>query len=195
MGKQQPLRNTRTVWALFALVTAILTLLSVPTGAQALVSGASAASPTRAVGSPAPGSSMVRKQVPAPAQSGATSLRYYVGCYAHATKPFTVTHSSRDIHGEGYLTSCFGSPDSCHLGVDLEQYNGRTHQWHVVAHNGGSWKACKIRKPVQAVYRSCRHDNSTRWYYRSSIYLVVEKGGRYGNMGHTYSNGNLFWCS
>ncbi|MGW2724079.1 hypothetical protein [Streptomyces sp. NPDC001492] len=180
---------------MFALITAMLTLLSVPTGAQAVSAGGSAASPTRAVGGPAPGASILGEQASGLATSDATSLRYYVGCYAHATKPFTVIRSSRDIHAEAYLTSCFGSPNSCHLGVDLEQYNGYTHQWHVVAHNGGSWKACKIGKPVQADYRNCHHDNSTRWYYRSSIYLVVKKGERYGNMGHTYSKGNEFWCS
>ncbi|WP_225828408.1 hypothetical protein [Streptomyces naphthomycinicus] len=179
---------------LLSLVTAILTFLSVPTGAQALTAGGSTAPPVLA-GNLASDASVTHVQASATAKAGATSARYYVGCYARATKPFTVTHSSRNIYAEGKLTSCFGSPDSCHLGVDLEQYNGRTHRWHVVAHNGGSWKRCKIGKPVQAVYRNCHHDNSTRWYYRSSIYLVVEKNGRYGNMGHTYSKGNLFWCS
>jgi hypothetical protein len=174
--------------ALVATATALLAMTVFP----AATASASVAS---GVASQAQADTSMREQVPGPTRSVATSLGYVVGCYAHATKPFTVTHNSRDIHAEGYLTSCFDSPDSCHLGVDLEQYNGRTHSWRVVAHNGGSWKACKIKKPVQADYRNCHHDNSTKWYYRSSIYLVVEKDGRYGNVGHAYSKGNEFWCS
>ncbi|MFC4329977.1 hypothetical protein ACFPC0_19740 [Streptomyces andamanensis] len=178
-------------------------LSAIAMGAAVLPSSASAAPENSAhtatvlqkATHPTPATSTIRQQASNSAAKGQALASYAVGCYAKATKPFTVTRSSRDIHGEAELTSCFGKPDSCHLGVDLEQYNGRIHRWHVVAHNGGSWKACKIGKPVNATYKNCHHDNSTRWYYRSSIYLVVEKNGRTGNVGHAYSKGNLFWCS
>jgi hypothetical protein len=138
----------------------------------------------------------------APGPTGQASLRnaatsaikgISAGCYAKGTKPFTLYHSSRNIYGEAKITSCFGHPTACHLGVDLEQYNGRTRRWHVVAHNAGKWRSCS-KKTTQALYKNCTHDNTTKWYYRSSVYIVIEKGTKVGNVGHTYSSGNKFWC-
>ena len=117
-----------------------------------------------------------------------------VGCYVRGTTPFTVTHSSHDIHAEEKINRCIGSPDECWLGVDLEQYNPRTEQWHVVAHDGGGWGSCKVGRRLQATYKNCAYDGSRQWRYRSSIYLLVMKNGRTGKMGHGYSYENKFWC-
>jgi hypothetical protein len=101
---------------------------------------------------------------------------------------------SRDIYAEGVITGCLNDPDACKLQVDLEQYNGDTGLWNVVAHKAGTWGSCKQGTRVQAKY-TCTHHPSVQYGYRSSIYFVAEKGGTIGNVGHAYSKDYaLFWC-
>jgi hypothetical protein len=118
-------------------------------------------------------------------------------CIARATTPFTLTRTSTKIYGEGKVRTCGGSPDACKLGVDLEQYNGNTGQWHVVSHNPGRWRSCATffggRPTTQSTY-NCTHSNTINYGYRSSIYLQVEKGMAISPVGHAYSRNNAFYC-
>ncbi|WP_214411933.1 hypothetical protein [Sphaerisporangium fuscum] len=130
------------------------------------------------------------------ATSSALQARWTSWCVYSATKPFALTHTSRTIWAEGKKKSCGGSagpPDKCHAGVDLQAWNlTGDHQWHVIAHNGGKWTKCKGK--VQAAYRNCHYQPRYKVWYRSAVWLQIEKRGLYGTPGWAYSKTNYFYC-
>ncbi|HSV64702.1 MAG TPA: hypothetical protein VLJ59_02185 [Mycobacteriales bacterium] len=143
---------------------------------------------------PAAASSGVRPASTADRANTQANAQWIAWCKVSATTPFTLTHSSRNIYAEGKFVSCGGTrgkPDACHMGVDLEQYDAHHRVWRTFAHNGGSWKAC--RGKVQTVYRSCTHVNTVH-YYRSAVWIQVEKDGRFSTPAWAYSTANHFYC-
>jgi hypothetical protein len=112
---------------------------------------------------------------------------------ATAEDPFILTSKSKTIYAEGRITSTFGGPTGCALGVDLEQYDGFTKQWVTAAHAPMVWGSCS--GAVVAQY-NCIYDPNIDWAYRTHIWLQAEKNGAYGNMDEAYSENNvLYWCS
>lgn len=127
------------------------------------------------------------------AKSATESAAATFWCRARAEDPRALSSTSNTIYAEGVITTCGGSPTACHLGVDLEKYNGYTHTWYTMAHSPGKWKSC--RGYLDAGYH-CTHDSTTKWGYRTHIWLLVEKGTAISPLGQAYSaNTKLFWCA
>jgi hypothetical protein len=126
-------------------------------------------------------------------KSGTGSAAVTFWCRARAEDPRTLTPTSRTIYAEGVITSCGGKPTACHLGVNLEKYNGYTGVWYTMAHSPGKWKRCNGR--LNAGYK-CTHDPRIRWGCRTHIWLQVEKGTTISPLGQAYSaNTKLFYCA
>lgn len=128
--------------------------------------------------------------------SAATKVPWTSWCVYSASRPFILTKTSRDIHAKGKKKSCGGSagpPDRCHAGVDLEAWNLiGDHQWHVVAHNGGKWTKCKGQ--VVATYKNCHYQPRYRVWYRTALWLQIQKRGLFSTPGWSYSKTKDFYC-
>ncbi|MEV4254168.1 hypothetical protein AB0J52_13505 [Spirillospora sp. NPDC049652] len=131
-----------------------------------------------------------------PPAAGKIAAAWTSWCRYSVARPFTLTAKSRDIYAQGKKSACGGSagpPDSCHAGVDLEAWNlTGDRRWHTIAHNGGTWKRCK--GAVTAVYKNCHYQPRYKVWYRSALWLQIQKRGRYGTPGWAYSNTRDFYC-
>ncbi len=125
------------------------------------------------------------------AKSNVPNVTFYVT--ARADDPFTLTTTSKTIYAEGRITSTYGSPTACAIGVDLELYDGFIKRWVTAAHQPMVWGSCS--GAVVAQYK-CTYDPHIRWGYRTHIWLQAEKGSRYTPMTQAFSANNvLYWCS
>ncbi len=124
-------------------------------------------------------------------KSNGPNVTFYA--IAVAEDPFVLTTRSKTIYAEGRITSTYGNPTACAIGVDLEEYDGFIKQWITAAHQPMVWGSCS--GAVVAQY-NCTYDPNIKWEYRTHIWLQAEKGSTYGNMGQAYSANNVkYWCS